>query len=157
MKKRKLKVYLDTSVISAIFDVKAPERLWWTQELWKSIDEFDIFISDVVLTEIQETPDLELRGRMMEISEDLKVLEIDEESEWLSREYIQYGAVPERYRSDALHIGIATVNEMDVLISWNYKHIVRRKTKKIVRMINELYDYQHLEIMAPPEILGGEQ
>ncbi|MGQ9848011.1 MAG: hypothetical protein ACUVQP_11015 [Bacteroidales bacterium] len=94
---------------------------------------------------------------MMEIIKNLNILEFDEEAEWLGNEYVRHGAVPEGYKRDAFHIEIARVSNMNILDSWNYKHIVRRKAKKIVRVVNELYDYHPLEIMAPPEILGGEE
>ena len=69
----------------------------------------------------------------------------------------RHGAVPEKYHRDAFHIGVATVNHVEALISWNYKHIVRRKTREVVRMVNALYNYPFIEIMSPPEILGGEE
>ncbi len=59
------------------------------------------------------------------------------------------------FYKDAFHIGIAKINQMDILILWNYKYIVRRKTREIVRMVNVLYSYPFTEIMSPPEILVG--
>ncbi|GAF82470.1 unnamed protein product, partial [marine sediment metagenome] len=114
-------------------------------------------ISNVVITEIQETPDISLREGMLNAIKGIPVLEFDEEAERLSNEYVHYGAVPQRYRTDSLHIGIAVVNQMNFLISWNYKHIVRRKTREIVRMVNALKRYPIIEIVSPPEILGGEE
>lgn len=73
--------------------------------------------------------------------------------ERLSKKYIQYDAVPEKYAEDAFHIAIAVVNEMDFLLSWNFKHIVRRKTRDIVRMVNTLNRFKHIEIMTPAELL----
>ena len=156
-REKKLKLYLDTSVISALFDKKSPEMNYWTREFWKSLDGFEIFISDVVIAEVQETPDPVLKGKMIKAISGVKVLKIDEEAEWLSAEYIRHGAIPERYRKDAFHLGIATAQRMEVLLSWNYKHIVRRKTREIVRMVNARHSYPFLEIMSPPEILGGEE
>jgi hypothetical protein len=43
-----------------------------------------------------------------------------------------------RYAEDAYHIAIADIHEMDFLLSWNFKHIVRRKTRDIVKMVNTL-------------------
>ena len=159
MKKKggKIKLYLDTSVISALFDKRSPDMMYWTHEFWKFIGNFDVFISDVVATEIHETPDTKLRAKMLKAIEGINVLEIDEDSQVLSNEYVRHGAVPEKYHRDAFHIGIATVNHVEALISWNYKHIVRRKTREVVRMVNALYNYPFIEIMSPPEILGGEE
>lgn len=73
--------------------------------------------------------------------------------EWLAKEYVRNGAVPESYPEDAYHIAIAVINEMDYLLSWNFKHIVRRKTKDIVRMVNTLNRFRQIEIMTPAELL----
>lgn len=154
---RRLKIYLDTSVISALFDRRSPEIMKWTQEFWKMIEKYEVYVSDVVVTEIQETPDVELKENMSKALRDLSQLEVDENAEKLSRQYVRYGAVPPRYRKDALHIAIATVNHIEILVSWNYRHIVRRKTKEVIRMVNSLYNYPLLEIVAPPELLGGEE
>ena len=56
----------------------------------------------------------------------------------LAKEYVKYGAVPESYPEDAYHIAVAVLNEMDYLLSWNFRHIVRRRTKDVVRMVNTL-------------------
>ena len=154
---RRLKIYLDTSVISALFDRRSPEIMKWTQEFWKMIEKYEVYVSDVVVTEIQETPDVELKENMSKALRDLSQLEVDENAEKLSMQYVRYGAVPPRYRKDALHIAIATVNHIEILVSWNYRHIVRRKTKEVIRMVNSLYNYPLLEIVATPELLGGEE
>ncbi len=116
-----------------------------------------IFTEHRVIAEIQETPDFNLGEKMMQVVKNLSILRFNKEAEQLSGEYVRYSAIPEKYKRDAFHLGIATVNRIEILLSWNYKHIVRRKTKKIVKIVNELYDYPLLEIMAPPEILGGEE
>ena len=153
---KRLKIYLDTSVISALFDRRSSEMMRWTEEFWKIIDKYEVYISDVVITEIQETPDVKLKERMSEAIKSLVRLEMDEDAEKLSSEYVRYGAVPSKYRKDAIHIAITTVNHIEILVSWNYRHIVRRKTKEVVRMVNSLYGYPFIEIVAPPELLGGE-
>ena len=157
MKRRanKLKIYLDTSVITALFDKRNPEIMYWTNQLWEHKDEFNCYISNVVVAEIQETIDVHLRKAMLEAIQRISILEIDEEAEQPSNEYIYQGVVPKKYKKDALHIAIATVNDMDILMSWNYEHIVKRKTKEIVRMANILSGYHFIEIISPPEALEG--
>lgn len=73
--------------------------------------------------------------------------------EWLAEEYVRYGAVPEGYPEDAYHIAIAVMNDMDCILSWNFKHIVRRKTRDIVRMVNTLNGLRQIEIITPAEVL----
>jgi len=90
---------------------------------------------------------------MVVIASRLSVLPVTDETEWLAQEYLHHGAVPESYREDAYHIAIAVLNGMDCLLSWNFKHIVRRKTKDIIEMVNGLHRLRRLDIMTPAELL----
>jgi hypothetical protein len=90
---------------------------------------------------------------MMKAISQFSMLSLIDDVEWLAKEYIRYGAVPESYSEDAYHIAIAVINEVDYLLSWNFKHIVRRKTKDIVRMVSTLNRLRHVEIMTPAELL----
>ena len=62
-------------------------------------------------------------------------------------------AIPKKYAEDALHIAIAVNNKMDYLLSWNFKHIVKLKTKNIVRLVNTLAKNAQIEIITPAELL----
>ena len=77
----------------------------------------------------------------------------DDVVEQLSKDYIRYGAIPEGYPEDAYHVAIAVVNNLDIVLSWNFRHIVRRKTKDIVNMVNTMNNFKHIEIMTPAELL----
>ena len=151
--KRKMKVYLDTSVISALFDERNPERKSLTEAFFSEIENFETYISVITVAEIERTPDLELRDRMRGMKSQFSLLSVTDEVEWLAKEYVRYGAVPESYPEDAYHIAIAVINEMDYLLSWNFRHIVRRKTKDIIRMVNTLNRLRQIEIMTAGELL----
>lgn len=133
-----MKIYLDTSVISAFFDDRNPERKALTEEFFSKIDIYDTYISELTIAEIEKTPDKSLKDKMKRIIKNFSVLEIDEAVERLANEYIKYEAVSEYYKEDAYHIAVAVFNEMDYLLSWNFRHIVRQKTRDIVRMVNTL-------------------
>jgi len=151
--KRRMRVYLDTSVISALFDERNPERKSLTESFFKEIENFETFISEITLAEIKRTPDIELRSKMEEVTSQFSVVPLIDEVEWLAKEYVRYGAVPEGYPEDAYHIAIAVLSEIDFLLSWNFKHIVRRKTRDIVKMVNTLNRFRQIEIMTPAELL----
>ena len=151
--KRKLKVYLDTSVISALFDEKNPERKSLTEAFFKEIGGFDSFISEITIAEIDRTPDNELKNKMREVIKQFSFLTVNNEVEWLANQYIQNGAIPESYPEDAYHIAMAVIHQIDYLLSWNFKHIVKRKTKDMVRMVNTLNNLRQVEIMTPAELL----
>ena len=148
-----MKLYLDTSVISAMFDDRNPERKALTEEFFSKIEIYETYISELTIAEIERTPDDVLKDTMKQVIKNFHVFEINESVEKLANEYIKYGAVPETYSEDAYHIAVAVLNEIDYLLSWNFRHIVRRKTKDIVRMINTLRNLKQIEIIAPGELL----
>ena len=92
-----MKVYLDTSVLSALFDARNPERQELTKEFFSRIDEHEVFISELTRVEIEETPDEELRDKMRGVIADVHVLPSQEAVEQLSGEYVKQGAVSEKY------------------------------------------------------------
>jgi predicted nucleic acid-binding protein len=151
--KRRPKVYLDTSVISASFDRTNPERQFLTQRFFEKAETFETHVSEIVLAEINGTRNVELRNRLREAALRYTVLEIDEESRTLADEYVKQGAIPSDYPEDALHISIATVNGMDYLLSWNFQHIVRVKTRRIISMVNISLGYPDLQILTPAEVI----
>jgi predicted nucleic acid-binding protein len=148
----KAKVYLNTSVISALFDEKNPERKSLTEAFIRVAANFDVYISEITIAEVERTPDPNLQNKMRGVLSQFLILSVTDEAEWLAREYIRYGAVPESYPEDAYHIAVAAMNRMDYL-SWNYKHIVRRRTRDIVKMVNTLYRLKQIEIMTPAELI----
>ena len=151
--RRKIRVYLDTSVISALFDEKNPERKSLTEAFFAQIEYFEAFISEITVAEIERTPSMKLRSKMQDAVLRFSVLTLTDDIEWIVSEYIRHGAVPEGYPEDAYHIGIAVIKEVDYLLSWNFKHIVRRKTRDIVRMVNTLNNLRQIEIITPAELL----
>jgi len=148
-----MKIYLDTSVISALFDERNLERKALTEEFSSKIAIYDTYISELTVAEIKRTPDQSLRNKMRQVIKNFSILEVNEAIEELASEYIKYGAVPESYSEDDYHISVAVLNEMDYLLSWNFRHIVRRKTRDIVRMVNTLKNLKYIEIITPGELL----
>jgi predicted nucleic acid-binding protein len=151
--KRKTRVYLDTSVISALFDERNPERKSLTELFFEETEKFEIYISEITTVEIARTPDLDLQNKMRKMIATFSMLTVTDDVEWLAKEYVHYGAVPGNYLEDALHIAIAVLNDLDYLLSWNFKHIVRIKTKTVVRMVNTLNNLRQIEILTPAELL----
>jgi len=149
----KRKAYLDTSVISALFDERNPERRLLTQEFFGQAESFEMYVSEVTLVEIGGTADPALREQMEEIAGSLSVLPLTSEVDGLADEYVRTGAIPESRREDASHIAIAVVHEMDFLVIWNFRHIVRRRTKHAVHWVNARNGLRQVEIATPAELL----
>jgi hypothetical protein len=147
----KANVYLDTTVISALFDARTPERQAQTKNFWSRIGEYNIFISELVIDEIRGAAQ-PLQDRMMSGVMDFTLLPTTEESQHLADIYIQNGIFPEKYSDDALHTALASVNQIGILLSWNFTHLVKIKTRRMVALINTLNNYNPVEIITPPEL-----
>ena len=143
---RKLKVYLDTSVISYLQQEDTPERMKDTLALWKQFEakKYDIYLSQVTLDEVGECRAPKRTALF----------------EYLSRisytnQIIDMGILTPKSFDDCQHIATAVVHGCDCIISWNFKHIVNIKTIKGVRAITHLESYKDIDIMNPSVLLGG--
>lgn len=148
----KLKILLDTSVYSAMLDERDTIRQNQTKDFWKNIDNFELYFSNVNLEEIEAIRDEKLRNKMKEFLINGKKLEITTEVERMKSIYINEELIPERFENDALLLALTTVHSIDILISWNFKHLVKRKTRIGVNLINLKEGYKSIEILAPPEL-----
>ena len=151
--RRRAKVYLDTSVISTLFDERNPERKTLTEMFFKNVLDVDIFVSTITIAECYRTPDLALRESMRDVISRFPSLKDTDDADELASDYVNYGAIPERFKKDAYHIAVAVSNDMDFLLSWNFNHIVKRKTREVVRMVNTLHGAKQVEILIPAELL----
>jgi predicted nucleic acid-binding protein len=153
---KKLKLYLDTSIISHAIDDRDPEIKKLTLRLFEEIKagEYEVFISELVMAEINkanETIRQKLIGQVKDI--DPEGVELSGEVKALAARYVEQGIIPEKYKDDAMHIAAATVNGMDMIVSWNFEHIVKAKTIREVTAVNLLMGYRGLEIYSPLEVV----
>jgi hypothetical protein len=79
---------------------------------------------------------------------------VDDETIKLAEIYITEGALTSKSYNDALHIALATLNNADVLASWNFKHIVNLDRIRLYNSINLRFGYRLIEIRTPREILN---
>ena len=150
---KKATVYLDTTVPSAYFDDRAPDRMRLTQVFWLNADSrFSMVISEIVLAEIEATRNKKLRADMLGLLADIERIEVDQETQMLAQEYVDKKVFPERYFSDGLHVAVAVVHQIEYLVSWNFSHLVKVNTRREVNLINALKGYGPVEIVAPPEL-----
>ncbi len=147
---RKPKLYLDTSVPNAYFDEKNPYRQAITRQFWLKLKEYQVFISDLVIREMEATGDEKLRENLIKLVKDFEsLLTKSEEIRILSEEYVSRRIIPVKHIEDAVHIAVATINSVDILVSWNFEHIVKLKTKREVNAVNVLLGYDPIEIVEP--------
>ncbi|OIO87687.1 MAG: hypothetical protein AUK03_17590 [Anaerolineae bacterium CG2_30_64_16] len=132
----KTRIYLDTTVPSAYYDERAPDRQRLTRQFWtERLPGFKAVISDIVLLEVRDTPDAEKRAKMEELVNGFDILVFSEEADSLAQEYVKRGIFPEKYTSDANHAAIAVVNGVGYLMSWNFEHLVKVKTRREVNLV----------------------
>lgn len=145
------RIYLDTSIPSALFDERTPERKRMTETFWELLPYHDVFISTLVQEEINSASG-SLREKLKEKIRDFTVLEITTDADELAQDYIEQSIFSERYSNDALHVAIAVIHRIEYLISWNFTHLVKVKTRQSVNLLNSLKRYPQIEIIAPPEL-----
>jgi predicted nucleic acid-binding protein len=148
----RLRLYLDTSVISAYVDDRMPERRLATVEFWRRLPEFDASVSELTVTEIGATRDVGARRQMEELIAPCEVLPVDEEGQALAREYVRRGIFSPATVDDALHVAVALISRRDLLVSWNFRHLVNRRRRALVNEVSISLGYPTIEIIAPPEL-----
>ena len=149
-------IYLETSVISAYFGFKRQdvERKEITIHFWKEIiPNYDLVISDLVAAELSKVTDLQNREKLLSKARGIKRLRISSKVENLSKEYINFKIIPKSKLEDAIHLAIATVNDVDYLVSWNYRHLVGAVQRKKIIEFNEKFGLSIPSISTPNDFL----
>ena len=144
-------IYLDTSVIGGCFDREFEK---WSNGLIKDLENgfFKGATSEVVATELELAP-LEVKQKYKEfLKTEIEMYNIDKEVNFLVEAYLARKIVTKKYRNDLIHIALATVNNADILVSWNFKHIVHYDKISKFNSVNLEYGYRQLTILSPREV-----
>ena len=150
---RKESIYLDTSVPSAYYDKRVKERQEATIKFWKDVlPDYMVYISEITLNELNDTNNKTLRNKLIKLVKDFEVLKNNEKIDKLSRAYIEKKIFPEKYIDDALHTAITSFFEISFLVSWNFEHLVKVKTRRLVNSVNILEGFREIEIVSPQEL-----
>jgi predicted nucleic acid-binding protein len=151
----KLRVYIDTSVVGGYFDEEFEDD---TKAFFKRIfnKEFLVHLSEISETGLSLAPEF-IKDLIAKIPSDCyKHLDLDEESRDLAMAYLDEKMLGKTSLNDAYHIAIATVNRLDVLVSWNFKHVVNfDKIQKFIS-INLKFGYPIIDIRSPKELIRYE-
>ena len=155
MNERVAKIYLDTSVFGGYYDTEFEED---TQILFEKIKlgQFHVIYSTTTEDELIEAPE-----RVQELLPSLPIglktkVELTEEAVNLADTYLAENVVGRTSRSDCFHIAMATINEVDILVSWNFKHIVNVKRIRGYNAVNMKLGYKTIDIRSPKEIIYNE-
>ena len=148
-------IYFDTSVIGGCFD-KEFEK--WSNGLITDLENgfFKGATSEVVATELKSAPN-EVKQKYFQFLETgIELYNIDKDVEMLTEAYLAHKIVTKKFKNDLIHIALATVNNADILVSWNFKHIVHYD--KIIKFnaVNLEFGYRPLTILSPREVTTHE-
>lgn len=148
---KKSKIYVDTSVLGGRFD---EEFSYWSQKLIENFYNKDIliFISNITEAEIVDAPDEVKELYYKLVDSDVEILEETEESLNLAEKYVIEKILSPNFRDDARHIAVATVYDLDVLVSWNFKHIVHYDKILQFNSVNIKEGYKPIDIYSPREV-----
>ena len=151
----KQRIYIDTSVIGGFYDIEfeVPTKMLFERIIDK---DFLVYFSEVNETELEFAPENIKDVKKLIPADCIKHIEIDDEVEELTQAYIREKALGKERENDAYHIALASVNRLDCLISWNFKHIVNFDKIKMFNSINLRLGYPLIDIRSPLEFLKND-
>ena len=147
---KQLRVYIENSVVGGYFDALFEEATKKLFEKFKN-GEYIAVISTHTYGELDNGAPENVKSNLETIS--YEKIDVTETMLNLTQKYMDENIVSENYRSDALHIAVATVSGVDVLVSWNFKHIVNLNRIKLFNSVNLKEGYNLLEIRTPLEVI----
>lgn len=148
----KQRIYLDTSVLSALGDRRAPDRQALTAEFFGRLAEFDASASDLTRREIERIRFADRRAEVLGLLAGLSIIPVMPEAEALAEKYLASGIFPPAAPEDALHVAIAVLGRQDVLVSWNFKHLVNQRRRAAIASLNQSLGLRTPAILPPPEL-----
>jgi len=151
-----MKLYIETTVPNFLFADDAPDKKAITEEFYKwiriSTDTLDV--SELVLAEINRAQPA-LRARLLDAVERLQAinLAVTPEAEGLAQRYVQDEAIPARFRDDALHVAIAVLNGLDIVVTWNMKHLANVRRIASINRTNLTMALSPIRIHTPEAVI----
>ena len=162
------KVYIETTLFNFYFADKGKqyfgETVKYCQETKQFFEavkagKFEPYTSEYVIEEIRKESNEEHRREMLKLIGDCNVtiLPEDEKAKSLAGQYIEAKAIPEKFPDDALHIASAVVHGLDLIVSLNFRHIVKERAIQITAQINGAEGYKDVGIYEPGEVIDDER
>jgi predicted nucleic acid-binding protein len=155
------KIYLETTIFNFPFADDAPQYKTDTLKLFTEIKagKFKPFTSEYVPRELEITKNTEKLKKMKALIADygITIIPASSEIERLADVYVSAGVIPEKYKTDALHIAAVTVAGLDYIVSLNFRHIVKHKTIIETELINAREGFKRVFIHTPAEVIDHEE
>lgn len=152
MKPTPLRIYCDTSVFGGCFDEEFSEA---SNRLFEMVREgaFRVVVSRTTIDELNRAPEHVRSMANTLLPGRVEYLEPSPEIDRLCEAYIQAGVVGVSSRNDASHIAAASIARVDMIVSWNFKHIVHFEKIRGYHGVNLLHGYGVIPIYSPPEVI----
>ena len=152
MDRSSIRAYVDTCVFGGAFD---EEFAVATSQFFTEVrlGRLNLIISPVVTDEIQLAP-MPVRELYLSLRDCITIIDPDERAFELQRAYLAAGIISPKWEEDALHVAIATVTDCDLIVSWNFKHLVNFRRIKAYGRINMENGYPPIDIYTPKEALS---
>jgi predicted nucleic acid-binding protein len=149
-----IRVYIDTSVFGGVFD---PEFDRVSKRFFDIIGKgiFEPVVSVIVAEEISDAPS-HVQTLYQHVAQTADVQQVDEAALDLRDAYLKAGIVTKQWAADALHVAVATVSACEMIVSWNFKHIVNFRRIPLYNMVNRKIGYGEIGIFTPQEVIEDE-
>ena len=147
----RLRIYVDTSVIGGVYDEEFAEssRSFFERVYRK---EFTIIVSEMIYRELEQAP-VKVQDVLSDIPDDcLEEISIDEEVHALKEAYMKEKVIGLKWEGDALHVAAATIARADIILSFNFKHLVNYERIRKFNGVNALKGYPNIDIRSPWEM-----
>jgi len=148
----KQRIYIDTSVVGGCED---EEFSMWSIQLFEEFRQGVriAIISDLTRRELEGAPETVKKVLLSLPDANVENVFLTEEAESLAQSYLDDGIVTVKHIADAQHIAIASIERVDVLVSWNFQHIVNLDRIHAFNSVNLKLGYPILEIRSPREVI----
>ncbi|MGH7599163.1 MAG: hypothetical protein ACREOI_22635 [bacterium] len=144
------RLYLDTTIPSAYYNDRQRERQLVTQRIWhEKLPNYHLVISNITVKELGATKNRKRRRKLAELVRQIELCAQTPACKDLANEYLKFLIMPQY---DAFHIANATVFGCEILLSWNFSHMVKLATQKGIIEINLSNGYKPLMIISPHQL-----
>lgn len=150
-----MRIYIDTSVINGLYASETEIKIS-TQNFFSFAQKTGsmLYSADLIVEEIERTPSVYKRNELKNALSHYEVefLPITDEVQAIAKLYLTQKVIPAKYMPDAVHIATAVIYNIPVLVSWNFEHIVKLKTKVEIDRINRQNNHPQITICSPKEV-----
>jgi len=152
----RIRVYVDTSVFGGVHDIEFREV---TERFFEQVKRggYVVLVSRLTTDELEDAPAQVSQVMRALTPDEIEPVTLDEEVRSLAEEYIRAGVLGEACIDDATHVAAATVARADLILSWNFRHIVNFNRIRGFNSVNNRNGYQSMVILSPREVIDDDQ